>query len=379
MAELSISGFPASASDAVKALTYDSIDISEITATDITGTLDFGDGITGRVEIEGTFSYDDGGLTGGTVTRAWAVVESWIALIILEDINLDAMTFATAATADFAELLFTGDDSIQSRLPSGDTWTTLGGDDGIAVGGGDDFVDGGDGTDTFYVSNRFAPADIALSGGDVVVDAAGHDTLRNIEFLEYRNLRVGVLTVSLTVGSTGHDELTGDPTSVAMKDFIFGRGGRDLIRGGGENDWLFGNGRADVLAGNEGDDRLRGGLGDDVLIGNLGNDRMLGQRGDDTLKAGLGDDRLRGGLGDDSLTGGGGSDVFVFATGDGSDTISDFEIGSDRIEIIDGAAGIEDLSLVQAGEDVILSFADVTLRVESVTVAALHDPGNFLF
>lgn len=40
-----------------------------------------------------------------------------------------------------------------------------------------------------------------------------------------------------------------------------------------------------------------------------------------------------GGTGDDTLTGGAGADTFVFAPGDGSDTITDFETDDDTINL----------------------------------------------
>ena len=48
----------------------------------------------------------------------------------------------------------------------------------------------------------------------------------------------------------------------------------------------------------------------------------------DTLIGNSADNVLTGGAGSDSLTGGSGDDRFVFASGFGSDTISDFTAGS---------------------------------------------------
>ncbi len=61
-----------------------------------------------------------------------------------------------------------------------------------------------------------------------------------------------------------------------------------------------------------------------------------GGAGDDTLTGGVGNDTVAGGAGNDTLTGGGGSDIFVFAAGDGDDTITDFEVGIDTLELLDG-------------------------------------------
>ncbi|MEB3211796.1 MAG: esterase-like activity of phytase family protein [Leptolyngbyaceae bacterium] len=81
------------------------------------------------------------------------------------------------------------------------------------------------------------------------------------------------------------------------------------------------------LRGTNRQDRLIGGFGDDRLIGRGGNDRLLGRDGDDTLIGGRGRDRHRGGEG---------NDTFVFRRNDlrdRPDTIFDFEVGSDVINL----------------------------------------------
>ena len=69
------------------------------------------------------------------------------------------------------------------------------------------------------------------------------------------------------------------------------------------------------------------------MNGGGGNDRMLGDAGDDIMSGGNGIDRMTGGSGNDNLTGGNGADIFVFRDGSEMDTITDFEIGIDRLFI----------------------------------------------
>jgi Ca2+-binding RTX toxin-like protein len=76
----------------------------------------------------------------------------------------------------------------------------------------------------------------------------------------------------------------------------------------------------------------------DVINGQGGDDRLSGLSGNDWLRGGIGDDILNGGAGNDILVGGEGQDYFVFdsgkkfATGSlGSDSITDFEVGTDKI------------------------------------------------
>jgi serralysin len=92
----------------------------------------------------------------------------------------------------------------------------------------------------------------------------------------------------------------------------------------------IGGSGADTLLGNDADNRL---------VGNDGNDLLQGGAGLDTLIGGNGADTLEGGFGRDRLTGSPGADCFVFhdlkdsATRKTADVITDFEHGSDRIDL----------------------------------------------
>jgi hypothetical protein len=95
----------------------------------------------------------------------------------------------------------------------------------------------------------------------------------------------------------------------------------------------------DVLYGFATADGLAGGAGNDTLYGLAGADRLVGDSGRDRLWGGAGDDLVIGGRGNDTLWGGAGSDVFQYAGSrsrglDGRDTINDFEVGSDVLQLV---------------------------------------------
>jgi Ca2+-binding RTX toxin-like protein len=106
--------------------------------------------------------------------------------------------------------------------------------------------------------------------------------------------------------------------------------------GGSGNDTLTGTEGNDLLNGRRGNDSLIGNAGNDTLIGGNGQDFLVGSAGDDLLDGGNGTDTLRGGLGNDTLTGGNRQDIFVFADGEGIDTINDFELRMDKIGLTEG-------------------------------------------
>jgi Ca2+-binding RTX toxin-like protein len=76
-----------------------------------------------------------------------------------------------------------------------------------------------------------------------------------------------------------------------------------------------------------------GGAASDTLTGADADDLLWGNGGHDVLSGGAGDDILAGGPGSDMLTGGAGEDVFVFGPDMEKDTITDFELGLDRLDI----------------------------------------------
>jgi hypothetical protein len=112
-----------------------------------------------------------------------------------------------------------------------------------------------------------------------------------------------------------------------------------------DNDFnpINGTNKPDNITGTDANDRVKSGNGDDVVNGGVGDDAIEGENGDDALKGGVGRDTLNGGRGNDLLIGGAdqdiliggqGNDVFRFeSVADLGDTISDFSINCDRIDV----------------------------------------------
>ncbi len=134
----------------------------------------------------------------------------------------------------------------------------------------------------------------------------------------------------------------------------------DVVNAGEQVSWVF---RPDAVTFlNELDNTTFGFDGsEDSLHGMRGNDRLFGLGGADTLIGGAGDDVLDGGVGDDLLDGGEGSNILIGGTGrdkfivtpQGFATITDFELGRDRLKL---AAGIqpEQIELEVSGNNTIL-------------------------
>lgn len=217
------------------------------------------------------------------------------------------------------------------------------GQDSLFGGDGNDFLNGGSGSDLLFggTGNDFLTS---AGGGDMLDGGSGSDSL---------------------FGGAGGDMLLGR----GGKDSVLGGGGRDEIVGGGGADFLDGQGGRDNVQGGGGKDAVNGGGGKDDLDGQGGADNLDGGGGRDVVNGGRGRDLVSGGRGRDELTGGVGADVFEFTTGDGRDSITDFEQGRDKIQITNGAAEFSDLLVRQVGGDVLIGFSNVRVLVEDQNVA----------
>ncbi len=145
---------------------------------------------------------------------------------------------------------------------------------------------------------------------------------------------------------------------MSNSDVIYGRDGDDTVAGELGDDILFGNGGDDVMRG-DANNREPSGTegGNDIIYGGDGN-FIWGDDGDDLIWGGLGNDTLVG----DDFSGGNGNDTFVVAVGEGTDTISDFQLGEDFIGLTTGLA-FDLLSITQNGSDTFIDYNDETLAL----------------
>ncbi|ONG53539.1 hypothetical protein BKE38_11975 [Pseudoroseomonas deserti] len=190
-------------------------------------------------------------------------------------------------------------------------------------------------------------------------------------------------------------------------DSLFGGYGRDVIYGGDGNDYITGYGvagptpsaenifasedQADRLFGGRGRDTILGGGGDDLIDGGSNHDILYGGSGNDTIKGGSGNDVIHSGAGADQLWGGSGADSFVYAydpsnseraydANDGIDTIHDFQVGIDTIDLRPLYLRAEDVTLVDTAAGLELHFFAVYEDTE-IHLKGVHalQAGDILF
>ena len=261
-----------------------------------------------------------------------------------------------------------------------------------------------------------------LSGGggnDILIGGAGADVLNGGGGIDTASYATSTLAVTANLATPASN--TGDAAGDSYTAI-------ENLTGGSAIDVLTGDGNANVLSGLAGNDTLNGGSGDDILIGGAGGDIMTGGAGidtasyatatagvtanmttpaqntgdaasdtyntienllgsafADTLRGDANANSIEGGTGNDTLTGNAGNDTFVFHTGFGLDTISDFAAGPAIDDVIQvdtslfaNFAAIQSHA-AQVGANTVITYdAGNTITLASVTLANLN-ANDFLF
>ncbi|WP_174149233.1 calcium-binding protein [Leisingera sp. ANG59] len=331
--------------------------------------------------------------------------------------RVELVEFADGVVLDVATIR----DKVLSGGSGDDSLLGFSTDDDLHGGAGNDRIDGGTGDDNHYggAGDDYL---VGNSGADLFDGGEGTDTL---DFTYSRNGFTIDLSQSIATFTDGFVEQV-----INIENVIAGRGNNTLI-GSDANNFLDGGEGHDTLRGGNGDDGLEGGLGDDDHYGGSGNDTIFGSIGDDFFDGGEGDDtidfsyssddfsidlsqskatfasgfteqvigfenivggsgnntligsetdnRIDGETGNDTVAGGLGADTFVFADQFGSDRVTDFEDGIDRLEFdIEGIA-FSDLVITDVSGDAQVSLSGHGTVVLQGVTAALLTEDDFLF
>ncbi len=219
-----------------------------------------------------------------------------------------------------------------------------------------------------------------VNNGQLLVSKPGNDVLTgtpsNNDTVTYASATAPI-TVSLAIGVQQNTGGAGLDTLINIENLV----------GSSFNDNLIGNTKNNSLNGRAGNDTLDGGVGSDSMIGGLGNDSFVvnvvgdvvtenlnegtdtvnssvtytlpanvenltltgaspingtgnglvntitGNAANNQLNGGAGNDTINGGIGIDSLTGGIGNDIFRFTTTGQIDTVTDYYVANDTIQL----------------------------------------------
>ncbi|RZU46896.1 hemolysin type calcium-binding protein [Fluviicoccus keumensis] len=254
---------------------------------------------------------------------------------------------------------------------------------------------GGAGDDIYYVEGSDTVTELANEGTDSVLSTSSY-TLAAGSYIE--NLQL--LEFAGAINAIGNE----------YDNFIQGNGNNNSIVGGLGNDTL------DGMAGN---DTMLGGLGDDVYfvdntsdsvtelagegvdtvysqattytlganvenlvlvglnnisgVGNTQDNAITGNAGANVLSGGGGNDTFNGMQGNDTITGGTGNTSYLFARGDGTDSVSD--TGGVDSFTFDSSVNHTQLWFAQSGNDLVVTVIGTTDQVTFngwFTAAANH-------
>ena len=225
-------------------------------------------------------------------------------------------------TDDQADNVLSGDSGNNDirGFDGNDTISGGAGNDRLDGGAGADSMTGGVGSDTYYVQHTGdrvieTNASAGTGGTDRVYTRLSAYTLG-------ANVENGRIDTSATASLTGNG-LNNVLTAGAGNNFLNGAGGIDTAD-------YSAAGSAVTVALARTDVQATGGSGSDKLTAM---ENLTGSRYNDTLTGSTGNNTLQGGAGSDRLTGNGGSDRFVLSSKLGSDTITDFGSGNDKLVI----------------------------------------------
>jgi Ca2+-binding RTX toxin-like protein len=269
--------------------------------------------------------------------------------------GIEQVKFADGTTWDRTQIL---DASWIRGTSAGETINGSSDADKIDGAGGDDTLVGANGGDTYLYG--------AGSGNDTIQDwdfYTGTDTLQlaGLNSADVSFTRSGS-HLFVTLNSSGEQVKVDSHFSGSGVEQVKFADGTTWDRTAiAQNAWINGTSGNDNIAGGSGIDAINGGAGNDTVNGGGGNDIIVG------------------GSGNDTVTGGADNDTFVFKSGFGLDTITDFTAGAgstDVIRIEDSLfadfAAVQAASAQVGGNVVITLDASNTITLQNVTLANLH-------
>ncbi|MDE2378885.1 cadherin-like domain-containing protein [Bradyrhizobium sp.] len=341
------------------------------------------DSITGNGNTRISYSNATAAVTVTFTAGSWTGTTSGGSGTATGDASVGADTFSGVSSVLGSSYndVFTG-----SNNPSGSS-------EEFGGRGGNDLIDGQGGFDRAFYNNDGAASGIQvdMASGTVIGDpiATGTDTLRSIEAVRGTNfadtyVATGFGSGSLNAGSNG-----------TFNEFE-GLGGNDTITGNGNTrisflsalDGVTVDLQAGTASGTAADDVAGVGVdsftGVNAARGSNFADVISGDANANTLEGRDGDDRLNGRGGADILTGGNGADTFVYATGGGADTVTDFSHAQgDKIDVtgVNGIFGLADIQsrATMVGSNTVIDFGNGdTMTLQGVTSSSLV-AGDFVF
>ena len=376
------------------------LDESE-TAITASGTFNVGDvDVADTVTLNGitvvTSGVDGGAPANGALLAMFSITDPPTATVIGNTTTVGSVDWAFDSGADQFDYLADGEvltltytlEVIDNHGATADHVVTINvtgtNDAPVVTAGGTLAWENGDGAKPIDGALTVSDVDSPMLIGGTVTITQGHDANDVLGFTTQNgisgsyNAGTGVLTLTGTATVEHYEDAlrsvtfntSGSPPSGANREVTF-------VVNDGDDDSVAATSTVTVspappvthnqIVGTEN--------ADTSLLGTAGSDIIFGMGGDDIINGGDADDIIIGGLGADNLTGGAGSDIFVFDDLLSVDTVLDFNLAEDLIDLdalLTGAPGTP-------GNDVTfreLATDEVSLFVNDTQVAELGDLNN---
>ncbi|ESQ87822.1 calcium-binding protein [Asticcacaulis benevestitus] len=257
----------------------------------------------------------------------------------------------------FADLIYgtTGANTLKG-LSGRDTLDGRGGDDILEGGADADVLTGGAGSDTLSYEGSSEEVYVSLAGLSAIGGDAEGDSWSSIENLrgsKYSDELKGDANQNIIQGLSGHDWIIATGNGAVTQTFTTsynyyldvpilvptGWSGGDIYDGGLGTDTVdYSEAASAVTAylGTYSETTASQGSGSGGLATGhtyISIESIVGSDYNDALSAGAGAHSLEGGKGNDTLSGGTGADTYLFSRGDGSDTVTEDNGGSNTLKI----------------------------------------------
>jgi VCBS repeat-containing protein len=308
----------------------DAGDTKALVSLDSTGTVGAVSIVDGKVKYDAGAHFQSLG-AGATATDSFSYTmkdSAGVEQTAHVTMTIEGVNDAPVAQGDTATVVEKAAVTIDvlandTDVDAGDVKTIASVDGNSALGGSVAIVDG----KVVYTAN--ADTFDLLTQGQSVTDSFHYTVKDAAGAMSSATVTVQVMGAAdgATIMGTVHPDVP--LTGTALDEAIYGSNNNDVINGMGGSDHLYGQNGEDTLNGGAGIDFLDGGNGKDILIG---------------------------GKGSDFLTGGEGNDLFVFGkegTSKDIDVITDFKVGNDKIQLLDGLT-IASLTKVDYNHDGVL-------------------------
>lgn len=284
------------------------------------------------------------------------------------------------------DLTGTAGQDVLTGAAGDDTLHGLAGNDTLYGGDGEDTLDGGEGSDRMEGGagdDRY----IVDAAGDQTIEAAapGYDTVEaSISHTLSTNVEVLVLTGNADIDGTGNElfnDLRGNDGDNRLDggvgggdDAMEGRDGDDtyIVDSAGDRVTEYEDDGVDTIIRSVNINSVLSSYVENLVLvgtaatgrGNNMNNFITGNASANKLYGMGGDDQLNGKSGNDALDGGAGNDTYLFARGDGQDSIDSLDLlgASDGVQF---GAGIADTDVVaaRAGNNLILKIRGSTDQI----------------